>query len=163
MPFILYNMLKIELNQKTKLIKTIPFILEKTISTHMTQNLNYRSIFDSTCIKIKFNTYFERLINFTEAESSTILCSLILLDFLITKQKIVLTNKNIHKLFFMSLYSSLKHQEDLLFSESTYSTISGISIQELAILELNFLELLDYRFPATEEIYKLYHQNFFTN
>lgn len=156
-------MSKKEYDHKQKLITTIPFILEQTIRTHSSQNISFRSPFDSTCIKINFNNYLERLITCTEAESSTILCSLILLDFLITKQKIVLTFKNIHKLFFISLYSSLKHQEDLLFSESTYSTISGISNTELAILELNFLELLDYKFPVTEEVYKLYYQNFFTN
>ena len=113
-------MSKIELNKKAKLISTIPLILEQTINTHMVQSLSYKSKFDSTSTCIKFDVYFERLVNYTEAESSTILCSLILLDVLISKQKIVLTNKNIHKLFFISLYSSLKHQEDLLFSQKVH-------------------------------------------
>jgi len=143
---------------KTSLFTYLPHILINTSRIHEKHKLIFRSAFDLPNYEsIDFSIYVKRVLKYTEAEATTVLCSLILLDYLIGKKKIYLSRSNLYKFFFISLLISIKYQEDTLFSEKVYSKISGINSMELSILERDFLEMIDYSFPVSfNKVYEYY-------
>ena len=131
-----------------------------------TKNLNIlkkynklSSIFDlNEELSISIENYIIRLVDTTEAELNTIIYSLTLIDKLCNDNKIIITNKNMHQLVFISLLISLKLLEDKILKMNYYSCFSGISLYKIAVLESAFLELIDYNIivePAFFENYRL--------
>ncbi len=156
-----FNIILIMINSnklKNSLLTYLPSILINTSQIHEKNNLIFRSAFDlPSSENIDFASYVKRVLKYTEAEATTVLCSLILLDYLIGKRKIYLSSSNLHKFFFISLFISLKYQEDILFSEKVYSKISGINSTEMSSLEKDFLEMIDYSFPVSiNKVYDYY-------
>lgn len=137
-------------------INTIPDLIIKTIISNEKKFRKTISVFDSTGDEINFKYYFNRITSLSEAEKPTILTSLILIDRFINKSNIVLTYKNINKIFFISFYICLKHLEDVIFTIHDFSKISGMSTRQISFLENVFLEAIDFRFPVNSDIYYMY-------
>jgi hypothetical protein len=57
---------------------------------------------------------------------------------------------------FISLLVSIKYNEDENFSNKFYSKVGGISLDETNFLEIQFLNLLEYRLYVTDEAFDVY-------
>ena len=88
----------------------------------------------------------------------TIIYSFCLIDKL--TREIPLTETNIHKVFFISLYLSAKLNEDIIFNENDFCEISGIKNKELAVLEKTFLETVNYRIFISRKDFNSYYKAF---
>ena len=89
--------------------------------------------------------YLERIMRYTEAEESTFLIALIYIDRIGKISNVILTPFNVHKLIFVSVLLAIKYNEDTIYNFNYYSLVSGISINELQQLEIDFLILLKFK------------------
>jgi hypothetical protein len=149
------------LESKMKLAYLIPKIFGKIIARNAANGKNIRSNFDCNYkINIEFGLYFQRLMKFTEAESNTILYCLALIDKICETKEIYLTEKNVYKVFLAALVISIKVLEDETFYDKHYALSGGVSIKELAVLETEFLSILDYEIIIPEQKFFLYKKSF---
>ncbi len=105
--------------------------------------------------------YIQRIIEYTNIENSTLIISLIYLD-RICQNDVLITEYNIHRLLFICIISSIKYNEDIIYENSFYADIFGIDSEELILLELKFLELINFNlFIHTKQFNK--YQNYIIN
>ena len=100
--------------------------------------------------------YLIRIQKYSKIEENTLICSLIYLDRFALSKKIIITKYNIHKILFLSIFSSLKWNEDLRYKIDYYCKISGIKKQDLFNLEEEFAEILKFNYYIKENIFNEY-------
>lgn len=145
---------------KIKIINTMPGIFNKIITRNVHEKKSMKSKFDCTSkINISLQNYILRLVKYTNVESNTLIHTLALIDKICTK-KIYLSYKNVHKLFLVALILSIKLLEDEIYADSHYSYAGGISIDELADIESEFLSLIDYRVTIDDDRFMVYYDSF---
>lgn len=146
-------------NYKTKenLAIIIPCLFKNLLCKNAELNLIVNTVFDITSeLNINFQDYIIRLMKHTDAESNSIIYALCLIDKLCDSNKLCLTYKNIHKVFFISLIISIKWLEDFTFSDKHYSKCGGISLKEYIVLESSFIYLLDYKVQINDNKFDIY-------
>ena len=134
-------------NKNVKLIQSIIFAIEKLIVNKPTIDINNSSIilFNNDEIpNISIYNYVNRIVEYTNCEDNTLILSLIYLNQII-KKNINLTVYNIHKFLFASILLALKINEDKIYKNEYYSSIAGISLKELNLIEYHFLTILDFQ------------------
>ncbi len=92
---------------------------------------------------------------------STLILSIIYIDKFCEKVKYVLSYHNIYRLLLISVFISLKFNEDLMVSAQIYSNIAGVSVEDLKMLEYLICTTLDFKFFVDSDYYQLYF-NFFS-
>ena len=103
--------------------------------------------------------YLRRILKYTRIEFSTLIISMIYID-RICKEKVFLNEFNIHRIMVISIYIAYTYNEDQIYDNKYLSLVSGISKNEMILLENDFLDLIDFRLFIDEEIFKQY-KNFF--
>ena len=112
-------------------------------------NQQKNSIFNLNEPSVTIQRYLHRIFKYTFIEKSSLIISLIYLD-RICKQKIFLTNYNIHKLLIISILLAIKYNEDSIFENKFYAKVFGINLNELYELEYEFINLIDFQFFINE-------------
>jgi len=90
-------------------------------------------------------------------EESTLTISLIYIDRLCEKIQIEMSNNNIHRLILTSCLIAIKYNEDDYYSNTHYSKVGGISMQELNILEDEFIVGLDWNVWVDKDLFDKYN------
>jgi len=142
-----------------KICLEIPFILKNIIQLNKKRyNTNNKSIdiFDCLNPSISLDRYFIRLFSKCNIDVPTVIHSLILIDRFYESKLIIMTHKNIYKVFLSALLIAIKFNYDDSFKEITYSIISGIPQFEMAHLEKFFLEIINYKIVISLELYYKY-------
>ena len=135
-------------------------------SSSANYNNKLSSFFSLTALpSISLNDYIKRIITITGVKESTVISSLIYIDRMCCKGKIKLSEYNIHTLTFISMYLSIKMNEDELYGDEFY--VAGMSTQEMSKLSFVFKTVVDNDLCISEEEYKYYEDYilrvFFTN
>jgi hypothetical protein len=138
----------LELIEKNKKLKNYKKIIRN--------EKNKFSILEKPNISIK--DYLIRINNYLNPEESTLIISLILIDKLCCMSKIILNEFNIHRILFSSFLISMKINEDKIFTHKYFSSVAGIDIEELKILEFDFLKIVNYNVFVSKNIYEKYYQ-----
>jgi hypothetical protein len=149
-------------NKNVKLIQSIIFAIEKLIVNKPNIVINNSSIilFNNDEIpNISIYNYVNRIVEYTNCEDNTLILSLIYLNQII-KKNINLTVYNIHKFLFASILLALKINEDKIYKNEYYSSIAGISLKELNLIEYHFLTILDFQIFIPENIFNYYKNEF---
>lgn len=142
------------------IMNSLPIIFNNIIEENRF-NRQVKSNYDIESFpSITLKQYIRRLIKLTNAENSSIIHSLILIDRLNTKNKLTINEKNIHKLFFISLLSSIKLLEDRMYVKEQYILASGLSDIEISLLEYDFITDLDYDVYVKPEEFNVYLSKF---
>jgi hypothetical protein len=68
-----------------------------------------------------------------------------------SQAKIVLTSYNIHRLIVTATMISIKFLSDVFYTNLHFSRVGGIPVQELNLLELDFLKMCDFSLMITAE------------
>ena len=68
----------------------------------------------------------------------------------------VLTEKNIHKVFFLCMMEVQKFYNDANFTNKNFAKLCGMSTEELLELELKFLDFIDYNMNILDDDYFKY-------
>ena len=106
--------------------------------------------------KISIKNYLKRILNYTEVEESTLIIALIYIDRLNQLSKVILTPYNIHRLIFIAIFIAIKYNEDITFNFDYYAQVSGMSIKELQLIEIEFIYLIKFRLYIDKEQYDSY-------
>ena len=106
--------------------------------------------------KISIKNYLKRILNYTEVEESTLIIALIYIDRLNQLSKVILTPYNIHRLIFIAIFIAIKYNEDITFNFDYYAQVSGMSIKELQLIEIEFICLIKFRLYIDKEQYDSY-------
>ena len=91
---------------------------------------------------------------------STLILSVIYIDLFCEKYKYVLTLNNIYRLILISVFISIKYNEDVLTNINAYASIAGVSPEDLRNLEFQMCVALDFSFFVKSEIYQQYFAYF---
>lgn len=105
---------------------------------------------------ISLEKYIRHLVKYTQMNISTLILSVIYIDLFCEKYKFVLTLNNIYRLILISVFISLKYNEDTLINTKTYATIAGVSPEDLNNLEYQMCVALDFSFYVKSEHYQQY-------
>ena len=108
--------------------------------------------------KISLFDYLLRIQKYSGIENSTLILSLIYIDRICSKKGIVLTKYNIHRLLFTAILISIKYNEDVIYDNSFFSKIGGITLHELVVLENEFLKIIDFELFVSDEVYQKYYE-----
>lgn len=94
--------------------------------------------------KLSIRAYIERVFKLSGMQMASLICALILVDRFCLREKVYLTNFNVHKIMLASIVTSIKVNEDTVYSNEVYAHIGVISWNELNHLECEFLEKLNF-------------------
>ena len=151
----------LELDTSESLLKEIANTLSSIISKNkeLKTSKNENSPFNHIhAPKITLFDYLLRIKKYSGVENSTLINALIYIDRICKKNSINLTKYNIHRLLFSAILVSIKYNEDIIYSNSFYSKIAGLTSNELINLEKTFLEMIKFNLFVTDEIYKKYYE-----
>ena len=148
-----------------ELIQSISYILSKIIEENkklpnikeIISKQNKMCFSYNSIPKISIKDYLERIQEYTRIEQNTLILSLIYIDRLCSIGKIVLTYYNIHKILFASILIAIKYNEDRFYDNKYYAEIAGVKINELKLMEFNFILISEYQMFVSEEIFTTYH------
>ena len=147
-----------------KLIKAISQTLVSILENNKKKS-NYKEmvkkqskmVFSANLIpNISIEDYLLRIQTYANIEKSTLIISLIFIDKLCHTADVTLTHYNIHRILFTAVLISIKYNEDSFFDNQYYSEIAGVKIKELKLLEYTFINMVDFKFYVSNEIYKKY-------
>lgn len=105
---------------------------------------------------ISLEDYIQRLVTYTNMNISTLILSIIYIDLFCEKFQYFLSFNNIYRLLLISVFISLKYNEDIMVNAKTYSNISGVSLEELKMLEYQMCVALDFDFYVKSDYYQEY-------
>ena len=153
--------LEIKNFKNLKLIKFISNYLLELIEENI-KNKRVKFINDSfngkNIYDIPIYDYINRIISLSEIEENTIICSLIYMNKINEIKPI--SKFNVHKLFFSSVLTSIKYNEDFIFSNIDYAKFGYLTLKEINKMEFDFISLLEFNLYIKSEVFDLYKQNF---
>ena len=154
-------------SENSNLIEIISFsLLEKITKNKEIKNYKEKiksqkkSLFTSKKIpNISIGDYLARIKKFTNINDSTLIICLIYLERYLKMNKIILTEFNVHRLFFSSLLIAIKYNEDYFYTNKFYSNVSGLKCSELNKLELKFSTEIKFDLFVDKNLYEKYKNN----
>ena len=105
---------------------------------------------------ISLESYINHLVKCTNMNISTLILSIIYIDQFCEKIKYILSYNNIYRLILISVFISLKYNEDKIINAKEYAIISGVSVGDLKMLEYQLCGALDFEFFVKSDYYQQY-------
>ena len=109
---------------------------------------------------ISLEKYVQHLAKFTQMNISTLILAVMYIDEFCEKYKYFLTLNNIYRLILISVFISLKYNEDIFTNEHEYASIAGVSVEDLKYLEFQMCVAMDFSFFIKTDNYQQYFQYF---
>jgi len=109
--------------------------------------------------QITMEEYIYRLSSFLKFELSTLISALIYIDRLCELKDLVINRQNIHRVFLVSLVTSIKINEDLHYTNRVFADVGGITLEKLNYLENVFLDNIGFSLYIHKPIYDFYLNN----
>ena len=139
-----------------QLIKKISIILEKVI--YLNKIPKTKSIFNCNFIpNISLYNYIYRIQKYSKVEDNTLILALIYID-RICSNNFIINYYNIHKIFLIAIVFAIKYNEDNYYTNSYYSKIGGIKVNEFNKLEKEFASILDFQFYVKKSLFDKYYK-----
>ncbi len=108
---------------------------------------------------ITIKNYLKRLVKYTQAESSTLIAMLIYIDRLCEINNFIINSFNVYKIIFSSLVIAIKYNEEEYFGNKYLAKVGGLSLNEMNLLELIYLNLIDFNLYVSDEVFQTYYNN----
>jgi hypothetical protein len=105
---------------------------------------------------ISLEDYIHHLVKYTNMNISSLILSIIYIDKFCEKNKYILSLNNVYRLILISVFISLKYNEDEMVNTSTYAYIAGVSVQDLKMLEYQMCAALEFNFYVKSDYYQQY-------
>jgi hypothetical protein len=130
---------------------------EIKVKDELNTNGNIQNLFSlKKTPSISLSKYIKRIDKYLDPEISTYVISLIYI-YQITSQeknKILINNKNAHKLILTSISIAMKYNQDDTIENKFVAQVGGFSEEELLELELNFCNLLNWELFIPDNLFK---------
>ena len=132
----------------------------KKISYQKILKSQQKSIFTSKSIPlISIKDFIERIKKYMKIEDNTLILGLIYMDRFCAKNFITLTEYNTHRLYFISVLTALKYQEDIYYKNTFYAKICGVKVEDLNNMEYEFVVNMNFDFYVSRVLYKKYRDS----
>ena len=109
---------------------------------------------------ISLKNYIWHLVTYTEMDFSTLIISIIYIDKFCEKNNYFLSLNNVYRLLLISIFISLKYNEDKKVNLGTYAYIAGVSVEDLKMLEHQMCNALHFEFFVQSDYYQEYFSYF---
>lgn len=109
--------------------------------------------------KMKFETFIEKIVYILDFDDNLLILSLMVLDKFLTS-KIILSESNVHKVFFTCLMETHKFFDDNTFTNKDYAKMCGVSVDDLLQMEIYFLESINFNLFIKDDDFIKYKNNF---
>ena len=109
--------------------------------------------------KMKFETFIEKIVYILDFDDNLLILSLMVLDKFLSS-KIILSESNVHKIFFICIMETHKFFDDNTFTNKDYAKMCGVSVDELLKMEIYFLESINFNLFIKDDEFKKYKDNF---
>ena len=137
---------------QTKIISSISITLIQLVSENRTKpdyktklKLQIHSPFTSLSIpSISLSDYLHRIWKYSKMDESSLIFALVYIDRMCTKNNIILTEFNVHRILFSSILIAIKFNEDKFFTNKYYSKIGGMELKQLNEMEMEFLVAINF-------------------
>ena len=129
---------------------------KKTISNNVNKDIFYLSFIPPISLEI----YIKRLVKYSNMDISTLINSIIYIDYFCDKNKYYLTPNNIFRILLSACLLSLKFNEDITVNYKTYAEIAAVSVEDLKNLEFYMYLKLHFSLNVKYELYKSYYDYF---
>ncbi|CAO1628233.1 unnamed protein product [Sympodiomycopsis kandeliae] len=107
---------------------------------------------------ISIESYLKRITKYTSMEKTCLLILLIYIDRVCEQStNFIINGLTVHRFVCVSLVCSSKALCDSFSTNQHYSKVGGISLQELNLLEKEFLDLIDWRLSCTRSVLDHYY------
>ena len=153
-----------------KISQILTEIIEDNKETNIQENISNRTnFFTKKKPKITILKYLERIIKHTGIEQGTLISSIIYLDKIANSKGILLNENNLHRYIILlilfrflltSILISIKFNDDDYFDNKFYADVGGIELEEINSLEIELLDLLDWKLYIDKELYGQYQSYF---
>ena len=153
--------------RKIKSIKNSSLsILEKILEYTSTIPKRSPSIFDkysnknniSSLDNYNFEDLFEFCCKILKINDNLLVLLLMNIDKVISSGKFILCYKNINKIFYICLMITQKYYEDNSFNNKTFAELVGIDCDELLDMEMEFMNMIDFKLFIKDEDFEKYKQ-----
>ena len=105
---------------------------------------------------ISLEDYILYLMKYTQINISTLILAIIYIDKFCDKFKYVLTLNNIYRMILISIFLSIKYNEDKNINAKLYAQLAGVCVEDLLYLEYNMCVALEFSFYVKEDLYQQY-------
>ena len=129
---------------------------KKTISNNINKDIFYLSFIPP----ISLEDYIKRLVKYSNMDISTLINSIIYIDYFCDKNKYYLTPNNIFRILLSACLLSLKFNEDITVNDKEYAEIAAVSVEDLKNLEFYMYLKLHFSLNVKYELYKSYYDYF---
>ena len=152
---------QISVKEETKIIKAIIANLNDIIEENK-KRINRKYISKDNLFyleklpNISLGDYILYLMKYNNINISTLILAVIYLDKFCEKYNYVLTMHNIYRIILISIFISIKYNEDMFVSAIIYAQIAGVCVEDLLNLEYNMCVALEFGFYVKEELYQQY-------
>ena len=109
--------------------------------------------------KMEIDEFIERIVNYLHIDNTLLVLSMMILDKVLAN-KFILTENNVHKMIFICFMETQKFYEDENFKNKDYALVCGVSVDELLLMEVSFMELINFNLFIKDEDYQNYYKNF---
>ena len=155
------NKHKITHIDKNKIIKAIAANLKDIIEENRKMiSLEYISkdnlFYLEHLPNISLEDYILYLMKYTQINVSTLILAIIYIDKFCDKFKYVLTLNNIYRMILISIFLSIKYNEDKNINAKLYAQLAGVCVEDLLFLEYNMCVALEFSFYVKEDLYQQY-------
>lgn len=119
------------------------------------------TIFDSIEIPpISIQSYLARIVQYSECTSHSIIMALVYIDTLVNDDEcpVLISQYNAHRFLITAIMIASKFIEDRYFDNNVYSQISGFSLEEINVLERQFLSYIGFNVNTDPQLYINYVQ-----
>jgi hypothetical protein len=117
------------------------------------------SSFDSaTCPSLSLHDYVALMFTYMRCSTESYVAAVVYIDRLVERQKFVVSERNVHRLFLTAVVLAAKFQDDYFCDNRYYSMVGGIALPELNLLERRMVKMLGYRLQVTPEEYDNYRE-----
>ena len=135
------------------------FIIDNPIAFEETHSINlFNKKGKNTIFSLNF---FLKIWQQTKLEHAYYIYSLMLVDKLISLNKIELTYQNAENIYFTCLVLSIKTLSDKNKGNRRYAEMAGIKLNQLNKMEYKILSLLDFEVYLSEELFLSYEKYLF--
>ena len=141
-------------------LKVIAFTLQETATQNellSPSNATLTRFHTLSPPKIHILKYLRFLKEKTKSETSCFVMAMIYIDRLLSlHREITVTPTTVHKLFLTALLIATKFHTDIYFTNSLWASCGGVRMEEMNILECEFLFLIQFSLVISQEDYNRY-------
>ncbi|KAL3806918.1 hypothetical protein ACHAXA_000394 [Cyclostephanos tholiformis] len=100
--------------------------------------------------------YLERIHKYASCSKECFILALIYIDRLIQRNNFLLTELNVHRVVITSVLLAAKFFDDAYYNNAYYAKVGGVLVEEMNILETQFLFKIDFSLSVLPEVFEKY-------